>query len=772
MVDSPYVSVSSPIPGTSVAAQKADINPPLVKVQPGGEPPVKQLDPNELRQVGLKLDQLFRQYVSDRRIAELRWLRNERQYLGLYDPEIERELSPNRSKAYPRLTRVKCISVLARLMNLMFPGNERNWELHASPNPDFDVEDVREAIQEAQKRDQDSGIQRTTDLSYFMDAIKTYAEKRAEDLTTLIQDQLEELGGDQTLDYIQLNRQVIKSGIIYGLGVLRGPFVRECKAVVWNTDDPNNPKPTYKTVYKPRFEFLKVWDFYPDMSAKTFTEMDGYFTRQVMSRAQIRALAKRNDFFPEQIKKYLANHQMGNYRPQPFEQELRAMGVKVNVNEMKTETSKYEVIVWHGQTSGSFLRMCGVDVAEDKISDDLDAEIWMIDGNVIKAILDPWAKLETNVKMLHTFLFDEDDTSPVGLGLPNTIRDSQMAVSAATRMLLDNASVVCGPNLELNIDLLRADQDLTSTTAYKIWYRDGSGADAQQPAVRDIQINAHLKDLQQVIEMFMQFADLETFVGPATGGDMSKGPSEPMRTAAGASMIRGDAALPFKDIVRSFDTFTQSVLDSLVQFNMKFNPDQAPPGDYNVIARGATSLVAKEVRGLQMDQLVATLTDEEKIHVDSRKLAKARFAVRDMTDLLVSDEEADRIKKLQDQQAQAAMQKQQEMIEANIRKLLSDAFKNIAQGQKNSAAADAQSVSTALQLLENALGGLSGPAQTQGGDQQNPSGAASGGQRGSTPPNGVDQNPSGLGFPANGSGASGAASQSSGQGASPSGLTQ
>ena len=68
----------------------------------------------------------FTRYESDRRLAEQRWLRNLRQYMGVYDPEIERQLQPNRSKAYPRITRVKCISVLSRLMNLMFPGNERN----------------------------------------------------------------------------------------------------------------------------------------------------------------------------------------------------------------------------------------------------------------------------------------------------------------------------------------------------------------------------------------------------------------------------------------------------------------------------------------------------------------------------------------------------------------------------------------------------------------------------------------------------------------------
>jgi hypothetical protein len=416
------------------------------------------------------------------------------------------------------------------------------------------------------------------------------------------------------------------------------------------------------------------------------------------------------------------------------------MGVKVNVNEMKTETSKYEVIVWHGQTAGSFLQLCGVDVAEDKLADDLDAEVWMIDGNVIKATLDPWTSLGVNVKTIHTFLFDEDDTSPVGFGLPNAMRDSQMAVSACTRMLLDNASVVCGPNLELNTDLLRADQDLSSTTAYKIWYREGMGADAQQPAVRNVQIDAHLKDLQAIIQMFMDFADRETFVGPATGGDMSQAPSEPMRTAAGASMIRGDAALPFKDIVRNFDSFTQSVIQSIVFFNRKFNPNDCPDGDYNVIARGATSLVAKEVRGLQMDQLAVSLTPQEWLHVDERKFAKQRFLVRDMGDLLVSDEEAERRKVAQQQSAQQQQQQQQELAEANIRKLLSDAFKNIAQGQKNTANADAANVDTALQLMEGALGGPSGAtgtASNSNGAQPSPQGAGPGGLNGSN----FDQQP-------------------------------
>jgi hypothetical protein len=233
--------------------------------------------------------------------------------------------------------------------------------------------------------------------------------------------------------------------------------------------------------------------------------------------------------------------------------------------------------------------------------------------------------------------------------------------------------------------------------------------------VRNIEINAHLDELLKVIELFMKFCDQETFVGPATGGDMEKAPSEPMRTAAGASMLRSDAALPFKDIVRSFDSFTQSIIESLVQFNKKFNPTRAPEGDYNVIARGATSLIAKEVRGMQVDQLATTLTPEDRIHVDTRKLVEARFAVRDLTDLLVSEEDAKRNQQVQDAQAAAQQKQQQELAEANVRKLLSDAFKNIAQGQKNSAAADSDAVNTALALLEAGINNALTPGGPSGG---------------------------------------------------------
>jgi hypothetical protein len=691
------MAVAQPMPAST------DNTPPAVSI--GGPSPVKAIDGNTLRMLGQELNKLFSQYASDRQLTELKYLQNLRQYLGIYDPEIESQLAPQRSRAYPRLTRVKCISVLSRLMNLMFPGNERNWALGASPSPEMAPEDVQAAVQQLVQSRQQQGLDSAVGPEIVDMAVQQLADSRAEQLTKLIDDQLEELGGDQTLDYVLLNRKVIDSGIKFGLGLLEGPFVRTEQKCGWAYQSQSGQfTPTVVTCYKPQFNFVPVWDFYPDMSARMLPG-EGYFIRKIMGRSQLRKLADRSDFFGDQIKQYLATNQgRGNYKPRAFETQLRTLGTKANVSDTPIDPQgKYEVIVWKGPVSAGKLMELGVEIGDAKKADDVEAEVWLIDGTVIKADLNPWRKLGLEVQTAHCFVFDENDSSPIGDGLPNIVRDSALSVAAATRMALDNASVVCGPNLELTMSLLRQDQDLKTVEGYKIWYRndDEDAATAAYPAVREVKIDAHLPELQGLVEMFSKFADAETFVGPATGGDMQQMPSEPMRTAAGASMVRGDAALPFKDIVRNFDFFTQSVILSLVHFNKKFNPALAPEGDYNVVARGATSLIAKEVRGMQLDQLVQTLTPEEHDWIDMGKLTKARLASRDLSSILVSDAQAQQNKDAREA-AMAEQQKQAtDTANATVRELLARAYKEITQGQKNASAADADTANSVIQILEH-----------------------------------------------------------------------
>lgn len=682
-----------------------------------GEKPAR----HKLDALGDKLRGRFEKYEKDRRSAELRWMQNLRQFLGQYDPEIEAKLTKDQSRAYPRLTRVKCVSMVSRLMNLLFPSSEKNWQLAPSPVPNLPQEALQEILERVQMEAQGARQQgESVDLEGLIDRyVRQVAKERAKTLEGVIDDQLAEIGGNKHSDYVAMCRKVLMSGVLYSTGVLGGPYVQTQTQQRWRIEGGQLTAYT-EEVMRPRFEFVPIWDYYPDMSAKTWDQMDGQFQRYVMSRKQVSDLTKRPDFLADEIRSYLKDTPDGNYKRRTHETELKAMGVQNNVNE--SQSNKYELFKWEGYLYKKDLDGI-IEVPEDA-PDEILATVWIADNRVLKADLNPWYRMAktTDVKMYHHFVFEEDDTNIFGNGLPNIMRDSQMSVSLAARMALDNASVVCGPQAEVDLRRLRPDQDLSSIHAFKIWYRDEDIPESQYPAVKEIKFDSHLNELTSLMQTFMGFADMETFISPATGGDMSQGPSEPFRTATGASMLKSDAALPFKDVVRNFDNFTESVISSLVTFNHQLNDDPDIKGDYQTIAKGAMSLVAKEIRGYQLDSHVQTMQAEERQFVDWYKLARERAAVRDLPidSILVDEDEARQIQQQSSQSAQEDRETQRDLIEASVRQVMAETLESLSKADQ----ADAQAANQQLQTLIGALNGSDTASPSDGAQ------AASGGQPG------------------------------------------
>lgn len=438
-------------------SDSGDGMPPTEGERAAEEQAAPSLDMDKLKKLAVILAGRFQQYEADRRQAEMRWLRNLRQYLGEYDPEILAQLGPNRSRAYPRVTRVKVISMVARLMNLLFPTSEKNYQILPSVVPSLPSEEMQKAIESIQLTPEMTD----DDVNDMVNkAVREVADRRAKSLEDEIEDQLTELGGSRLHDYTLLCRKVLMSGVLYGVGVLKGPFVREVSETTYVRSTAGGVEAVNITSLKPQFEPVDLWMYYPDMTARRWEQMDGAFERHIMSRHQLSKLADREDFFGDEIRAYLKSNQTGNYKRRTFETELRTIGVGSNVND--SSGRKYEVMEWTGRESAHTMAEIGFEVPEEMMGGEVGINIWMVDGVVIKADLNPWEELEPDMEVnsYHHFVFEEDDTSVLGSGLPNIIRDSQMSIAGAARMLLDNASVVCGPNLEVNVELLRDDQDV------------------------------------------------------------------------------------------------------------------------------------------------------------------------------------------------------------------------------------------------------------------------------------------------------------------------
>jgi hypothetical protein len=96
---------------------------------------------------------------------------------GRVRPRRGVQIDKNRSRAYPKLTRVKCVSMLARLMNLLFQASEKNWGVGPSAVPDLSAEDLQAVLDELMPPGSDAS--QVPSDERIEAAICKFAEKRA-----------------------------------------------------------------------------------------------------------------------------------------------------------------------------------------------------------------------------------------------------------------------------------------------------------------------------------------------------------------------------------------------------------------------------------------------------------------------------------------------------------------------------------------------------------------------------------------------------------------
>lgn len=652
---------------------------------------VPKADPEKLKLLGQEISKTYEQYQLDRRPKEEQWLRNLRQWKGQYDPEIERVIPVDGSHAYPKITRNKSINFAARLMEMLFPATEKNWGIGPSPIPSIETGSLQTIIDTLYSEREQSGNPTPITQDDIEKAIDEFAKERAKRMGKQIEDQLDEI------EYIQLIKKVVSSAVLYCCGVLKGPMVVKTKKRIW-ANDPRQPgrlKAQEVDALRPYFESVVVWDWYPDLSAKSFDQMEFQFQRHIVSRAKLRALADRPDFMGDQVRQYLREHQMGNYKERHWETQLRTKGDKSIVSDLTSR--QYEWWEGWGYVSGHKLKACGIDIAEVDLDMEIKAWVAGIDNTIIKAELHPY---NDKVDLFHAFIYEEDDQSLLGTSLPEVIRDSQLAACEATRALLDNAAAVCGPIVEINHDLLIPGQN-TDIHAFKMFHRQDKGQNAGIPAIRSVNIESHISELMSIVKMFMDMADVETSLPPPATGDVSGG-SEAYRTSSGASMLLGAAALPIKNTVRNFDQFTTSVIGSLYYWNTEFNPDESIKGDYTVIARGSTSLVAKELRAVGLNQFSNSLLPEERIYISTEKMVKEKAKANDIGEDILED--PDIVKQKQDLQSQgiaAQSEQQTSLIKAQVQEAVTKAFDNLASAMSKQTGANIDTYNALIEGTNN-----------------------------------------------------------------------
>ena len=666
---------------------------------------------------------LYNQFAANegfRYAKEQQWLEDLRAYKGLYDPDVK--ISANASKVYPKLTRSKVNIVLSRLHEMLFPENDKNFEIKPTPEPKISPEIIEKIIQGLlQQRMMETQIAMQQNQSGFVPgsmpgsmpgqqpeiqplsiedvrmAIKAFSDATCESMSKVIDDQLLEM------DYPEETKKVLKSGLLYGTGIMKGPMINKHTRHKWEPNPDGDYQEARETEDVPYFEAIRIWDWYPDMTVTEMSMIEGSFERHIMSKHDIRELIDREDYYGDIITKFLTEHPNGNYTAKNWEIQLQTIEMEAGAKSTATTTAytatgetsratnrqigkKYEVLEFWGYIDGSDLEACGVNISDPTL--EYAANVWVIGKTIIKATL-----FEGALNRYKLFYYEKDETSLYGEGLARVMRHSQIAVASAARMVLDNSAVISGPQLEINWSLLTPGQDMSSFYPRKIWYREGRGIEAQYPAIRNLSFESHIDELIGVSKFFMEFADIETTLPTWLAGQMVNN-----ETAQAASGRMATITISIKDIVKNFDMFTEHIIQDLYAWNMEFNPRPDIKGDYSVKARGVSSLIMKEIRMQAINQFMSTLTPEDLVYIPRRELLNERLKVHDININLKTEEEADKIREQQSNSEMAVLEK--EMLKSEIAKNKAQAMSNLTKAKQKNVEANKEA-ETPPEISEN-----------------------------------------------------------------------
>lgn len=666
---------------------------------------------NPLDPIGHDLLAEFKNAQSLRLDLESRWLTDLRQYKGLYEPE-ELAAMTGRSQAFMRKTRVKVESVDARMMDLLFPANrERNYDVQATPEPSIPAP-LEKKIKDLLTQQ----MGQSPDKDTLKAAIKAAADQAASKMATRIDDQLAEC------KYRDVARQVLHSGNLYGTGILKGPLVERRERICYAWDDKEGKfKQTKQSFATPFLSHVRIWNWYPDMAVTRLEDARFVWEHHRLSRADLAELATRPTFNGEAIKNTILTNPDGSITLMTYEQNLRAMGEQWKL-QTTHKTGQYDVYERWGWLDAEQLTACGVEVPQDQMHESYFANVWLLpDGTVIKAVLAP---IEGVRWPYHLYYLDHDETSIFGDGLASIMRDDQKMLNASIRMLLDNGAITAGPQYEVYVPAFPPNANLTDIHPHKIWPR--TGGDMQYPAVRPIDANAHMPELIQVMQIFDANADEVTAIPKFTYGDNPR--TGAAGTMGGLSMLLAQANIALKDFVVSWDEgVTKPFITALYHWNMRFSSDDTIKGDYDVVAKGASSLVAKEVRGQALSQFAATLQPEQRAFIKWADLTEQQASVQDLAGIVMSKEEA-----LQQQQS-PEFQQQQQMQQMQLQVQLAQEQAKLAEIQARTGKLDAEALNRRLEAMYAAMQAAGIAVQQPGVAAAADSALQSGGWKDATP---------------------------------------
>lgn len=535
-----------------------------------------------------------------------------RQRNGEYEPDkLNAIRSQGGSEVYMMLTEIKCRAAESWLRDILMDQGTPPWDIQPTPLPDLSPahqEEIKQAFAEQvvitmQQTGQAPTKQDMLELKevvaqQFRFKILQEAQNRVDRMKVKIEDQLVQGGWSDAFN------EFITDLVTFPCAFLKGPIVRRQRYLKWNTS------PEGKTVVEsgeriaPEFERVSPFNIYPEPGITRLN--DGYlFEHHELSRQALADLIGVPGYDEQAIRKALSDGPGASWITD-YTDDAREEEERKYYTEMRP-TDVFDALEFWGKVSGAMLREWGMTAEEvPDEAKEYDANVWLVGNMVIKAVLnyDPLGE-----KPYCKTSFIKTPGSFWGRSIPEIIEDLQNICNAAARALVNNMGVSSGPQVEVNLERIPPNEDITQIHPWKIWQVLNDPLGSSAPAIRFEQPQDNANSLMAVYEKFSRLADDHSGIPSYLYGDTDVQGAG--RTASGLSMLMGSAGKGIRQVVMHIDhDVVKPVIQRQFVYNMRYDEDESIKGDAQIVPRGAVNLAVKETTNVRRVEFLNATANE------------------------------------------------------------------------------------------------------------------------------------------------------------------
>ena len=546
-----------------------------------------------------------------------------RQRNGEYEPEkLAAIKQQGGSETFMMITEVKCRAAESWLRDILLDTGTPPWDISPTPIPELSPAQLQEikvafADMVARLLQEELRAMTPSEMAEAKEAISQEyrfkmlqaAQNRADKMKHKISDQFAEGGWAESFN------DFITDLVTYPAAIVKGPVVRRQRTLGWQQDASGRTVAVPVDKIAPEYERVDPFYFYPEPGISRI--QDGYcFQHHPLTRTMLADLIGMPGYDDQAVRKLLEEGNGSSWINQDIEL-IKDEEERKYHTEMRP-TQIFDALEFWGKVSGKMLREWGM--SEDEVPDaalEYDANVWVCGNYVLKAVLNydplgekPYAKTSF-IKCPGAFW---------GKGIPEIIEDLQNVCNAAARALVNNMGISSGPQVEVNLERIPANEDITQIYPWKIWQVTNDPTGSSAPAVRFTQPEANATMLMGVYERFSRLADEHSGIPAYLYGDLNVQGAG--RTSSGLSMLMGSAGKGIRQVVMHIDSdVIKPIVERQYIYNMRYDDDENIKGDLQIMPRGAINLANREtmnVRRIEFLNATANPADMEIMGPDGR----------------------------------------------------------------------------------------------------------------------------------------------------------